>query len=163
MTNIELIAKIKSEIERQEKQCPLDTYEGRHKLFILGELKTFLSTLEKEDKHRLDMEHEIELQIMPSGNVAVYRGNRFIPTEQLTEEERLFVLDKVTKELGGEYKTINKIFALDFINFLDKNRREGKMCLSNGECEDIEKAVREDDWEKLDRYIRKYIGPEEND
>lgn len=50
------------------------------------------------------MEHEIELMIMPSGNVAVYRGNGFIPTEKLTEEERLFVLDKVIKELGGEHK-----------------------------------------------------------
>lgn len=47
------------------------------------------------------MEHEIELQVMPSGNVAVYRGNGFIPTEKLTEEERLFVLDKVIKELCG--------------------------------------------------------------
>ena len=43
-----IIEQIKAEIERQEKQCPLDTYEGRHKLFILGGLKTFLSTLESE-------------------------------------------------------------------------------------------------------------------
>lgn len=48
MTNEELIDKIKAEIERQEKQCPLDTYEGRHKLFILGGLKTFIATLESE-------------------------------------------------------------------------------------------------------------------
>lgn len=39
--------KLKAEIERQEKQCPLDTYEGRHRLFILGGLKTSLSTLEE--------------------------------------------------------------------------------------------------------------------
>ena len=51
---------------------------------------------------------------------------------------------------------IGKVLALGFIDFLDKNRREGKMCLSNGECEDIEKAVREQDWKKLDRYMRKY-------
>lgn len=43
-----IIEQIKAEIERQEKQCPLDTYEGRHKLFILGGLKTFLSTIESE-------------------------------------------------------------------------------------------------------------------
>lgn len=42
--------KLKAEIDRQEKQCPLDTYEGRHKLFILGELKTFLSTLEESER-----------------------------------------------------------------------------------------------------------------
>lgn len=51
------------------------------------------------------MTQEIELQIMPSGNVAVYRGNGFISTEKLTEEERLFVLDKVIKELGGEHRS----------------------------------------------------------
>lgn len=45
-----IIEKIRAEVERQEKQCPLDTYDGRHKLFILGGLKTFLSDLEKEEK-----------------------------------------------------------------------------------------------------------------
>lgn len=60
MTNAELIAKIKAEIERQEKQCPLDTYEGRHKLFVLGELKTFLSTFESEKQMNDGLEEEIE-------------------------------------------------------------------------------------------------------
>lgn len=140
------------------------------------------------------MEHEIELQIMPSGNIAVYRGNGFIPTEQLTEEEKEFIIDRIADELGVNTKGDRETFAehygclpepeyteeevisttqtimpslkpvvKSFIDFLDKNRREGKMCLSNGECEDIEKAFREQDWEKLGRYIRKYIGPEEND
>lgn len=59
------------------------------------------------------MEQEIELQIMPSGNVAVYRGNGFIPTEKLTEEERLFVLNKVIKELGGEHKVKTRDLALE--------------------------------------------------
>ena len=140
------------------------------------------------------MEHEIELQIMPSGNIAVYRGNGFIPTEQLTEEEKEFIIDRIADELGVNTKGDRETFAehygclpepeyteeevisttqtimpslkpvvKGFIDFLDKNRREGKMCLSNGECEDIEKAFREQDWEKLGRYIRKYIGSEEND
>jgi hypothetical protein len=158
-----------------------------------------------------------EVWVSESGNVAVYRGNGFIPTEKLTEEERLFVLDKVIKELGSEhkvetrdsaleaeikryteeqyhetfghgqgtldefdwediavtieetavhfvgwkekapeYKTISKILALGFIHFLDENRPEGKMCLSNGECGDIEKAFNEQDWPKLSRYLDKY-------
>lgn len=61
MTNEELIDKIKAEIERQEKQCPLDTYEGRHKLFILGGLKTFISTLESEKPMQEGLEEEINL------------------------------------------------------------------------------------------------------
>lgn len=48
------------------------------------------------------MENRIELWVFPTGNVAVYRGNAFIPTEQLTEEERLFVLDRVCDELKGK-------------------------------------------------------------
>jgi len=48
------------------------------------------------------MENRIELWVFPTGNVAVYRGSAFIPTEQLTEEERLFVLDRVCNELNRE-------------------------------------------------------------
>ena len=51
---------------------------------------------------RKNMEKRIELWVSPTGNVAVYRGNAFIPTEQLTEEERLFVLDRVCDELKGK-------------------------------------------------------------
>ena len=55
-------------------------------------------------------------------------------------------------------KNLQRTLALGFMNYLDKNRQEGKMCLSNGECEDIMKAVSEGDWEKLKRYTEKYIG-----
>lgn len=50
---------------------------------------------------RKNMENRIELWVSSTGNVAVYRGNTFIPTEQLTEEERLFVLDRICNELKG--------------------------------------------------------------
>lgn len=62
MTNTELLVKIKAEIERQEKQCPMDTYEGRHKLFILGYFKTFLSTFEESEKpmNQEGLEEEME-------------------------------------------------------------------------------------------------------
>lgn len=49
-----------------------------------------------------NMEKRIELWVSPTGNVAVYRGNAFIPTEQLTEEERFFVLNRVCDELKGK-------------------------------------------------------------
>ena len=48
---------------------------------------------------------------------------------------------------------------------LNKETYPGYCEISGGAIdygEDIEKAVREEDWEKLNRYIRKYIGPEEN-
>lgn len=89
-------------------------------------------------------------------------GNGQGTLDEFDWEDIAVMIDKTAvhfvgwKEKAPEYKTISKILALGFMHFLDENRRDGKMCLSNGECEDIEKAVREQDWKKLDRYIRKY-------
>ena len=113
---------------------------------------------------------------------ALYEKNEFELPSELVDELKLlkrytgspssfmdvsFVEEIVRlKSLRSNENTLMpslKPVVMDFIGFLDKNRREGKMCLSNGECEDIEKAFREQDWEKLGRYIRKYIGSEEND
>ena len=60
-----------------------------------------------------------------------------------------------------EYNKIKKILALGFIHFLDENRPEGKMCLSNGECAEIEKAFNEQDWQKLTKCLDKYIETED--
>jgi len=46
--------------------------------------------------------------------------------------------------------------ALNFMHYLNANRPKGKMCLSNGECADIEKAFIEHDWGKIIRYANKY-------
>ncbi len=47
--------------------------------------------------------------------------------------------------------------ASSFINYLDAYRCEGKMCVSNGECEDIENAFHNAMWDRLHRYYCKYI------
>lgn len=47
--------------------------------------------------------------------------------------------------------------AMSFIDYLDTHRYEGKMCVSNGECEDIENAFHNAMWDKLHRYYCKYI------
>ena len=47
--------------------------------------------------------------------------------------------------------------ATSFINDLDANIKQGIMCVSNMECEDIESAFRNADWAKLHRYHLKYI------
>lgn len=56
-----------------------------------------------------------------------------------------------------DYDKIKKVLALGFMHFLDENRPEGKMCLTNGECADIEKAFNEQDWSKLVRYLDKHL------
>ena len=54
------------------------------------------------------------------------------------------------------YQSAKHDLAIKFMNYLDENRPEGKMCLSNGECEDIDKAFKENDWAKIMRYVEKY-------
>lgn len=54
------------------------------------------------------------------------------------------------------FDTARHATALAFMNYCDKIRPNGKMCLSNGECEDIEKAFLVGDWEKIERYFHKY-------
>ena len=56
-----------------------------------------------------------------------------------------------------DYRYIKKILSIGFMTFLDSHRRERKMCLSNAECADIEKAFGTQDWAKLARYARKYL------
>ena len=59
------------------------------------------------------------------------------------------------------YDKIKKVLALGFMNFLDENKPKDKMCLSNGECADIEEAFNEQDWPKLERYLDKYTESED--
>ena len=54
------------------------------------------------------------------------------------------------------YQAAKHDLAIKFMNYLDENRPEGKMCLSNVECEDIDKAFKENDWVKIMRYVEKY-------
>lgn len=56
-----------------------------------------------------------------------------------------------------DYNKIKKVLALAFMDFLDANRPEGKMCLSNGECANIDDAFATGNWDMLSRYIEKYL------
>ena len=58
-------------------------------------------------------------------------------------------------------KDRNRDLALSFMAYLDENRPENKMCLSNAECEDIELAFQDMDWGKIIRYAEKYQPKQE--
>ena len=64
--------------------------------------------------------------------------------------------DEIYKEKDEAFKLGKHQLAIKFMNYLDENRPEGKMSLSNGECEDIDKAFKENDWPKIMRYVEKY-------
>ena len=63
----------------------------------------------------------------------------------------------MTGEFDSYYR-VKDYLGIAFMNYLDSIAAEGKMCLSNMECADIDKAFNEQDWAKIERYIRKYKG-----
>lgn len=60
--------------------------------------------------------------------------------------------------MDTDYELIKGLLSTAFMHYLDKNRKFGKMCLSNAECADIEKGFDTQDWPKLSRYAEKYLG-----
>lgn len=46
--------------------------------------------------------------------------------------------------------------SIGFMIYLDEHRPEGKMCLSNAECNQIGTAFKNQDWDTIIRYIEKY-------
>ena len=61
------------------------------------------------------------------------------------------------EEQNRDAKVVLTSCALSFIDYLDAHKYEGKMCVSNGECEDIENAFHNAMWDRLHRYYCKYI------
>lgn len=70
-------------------------------------------------------------------------------------------INTLSKQDMESYEKIKKVLALGFMNFLDENKPKDKMCLSNGECADIEKAFNEQDWPRLAGYLDKYTESED--
>lgn len=67
-------------------------------------------------------------------------------------------ITKLSEEKQNRFaKGVLSSCALSFINYLDAHKYESKMCVSNGECEDIENAFHNAMWDRLHRYYCKYI------
>lgn len=83
----------------------------------------------------------------------IERGSSQIPFGELAlrKEQLEWLMDRL-KFLHFQ----SRDYAITFWTYLDEHRPEGKMCLSNGECADIEKAFIEHDWTKILRYAKKY-------
>ena len=84
--------------------------------------------------------------------------------QEISEEKLLAWLKKqgtpakLSEEEQNRYaKVVLTSCAESFIKYLDAHKYEGKMCVSNGECEDIENAFHNAMWDRLHRYYCKYI------
>lgn len=90
--------------------------------------------------------------------IDLYRGNvqegklaEWTPLPMIVNEKEDFYVD-------GEFDSYSHIvgyISSAFMHYYDNNIPQGKMCLSNMECADIDKAFREQDWAKIERYIKK--------
>lgn len=68
--------------------------------------------------------------------------------------------DAERKQLYSDgFNAARKALASGFMQYLDEHRPEGKMCLSNGECAQLENAFKVGDVETIVRYIIKYQRP----
>lgn len=93
--------------------------------------------------------------------VDLYKGNvqdgklaEWTPLPMIVNKDEDFYVE-------GEFDSyyhIKGYLGIALMHYLDTNRQEGKMCLSNMECADIDKAFDEQDWAKIERYIKKYKG-----
>ena len=85
-----------------------------------------------------------------------YSGGTLTLNKEYKKELQYFLKSLRPQPKQEIYQSVKHDLAIKFMNYLDENRPEGKMCLSNGECEDIDKAFKENDWNKIIRYIEKY-------
>lgn len=76
-----------------------------------------------------------------------------------TKEEMITWLEKQGEPIDKNRlaKCVLIEVANSIMRWLDANCAEGNMCLSNMECEDIENAVRNADWEKVYGYMKKKL------
>ena len=96
--------------------------------------------------------------------VQFYYGSSLACKHTVSKDEMIAWLEKqggITKlseeEQNKFAKGVLTSSALSFIDYLDAHRYEGKMCVSNWECEDIENAFHNAMWDRLHRYYCKYI------
>lgn len=88
----------------------------------------------------------------------IERGSSQIPFGELAlRKEQLEWLMNKFKFLHSQPRD----YAITFWTYLDEHKPEGKMCLSNRERADIEKAFIEHDWAKILRYAKKYLSSKE--
>lgn len=84
-------------------------------------------------------------------------GIKLSSNDLFTEELKQIVEIESEEEQNKFANGVLTSCALSFINYLDAHKYEGKMCVSNGECEDIENAFHNAMWDRLHRYYCKYI------
>jgi len=90
--------------------------------------------------------------------VKSFMADGFDKDEVLAWLEKQCTPAKLSEEEQNRFaKGVLTSCAISFVDYLDAHKYKGKMCVSNGECEDIENAFHNAMWDRLHRYYCKYI------
>lgn len=96
--------------------------------------------------------------IKMSSEVGGFALHKWEAGEMLAWLEKQGTPAKLSEEEQNRFaKVVLSSCATSFIYYLDAHKYEGKKCVSNGECEDIENAFYNAMWDRLHRYYCKYI------
>lgn len=135
-------------IQAEYKELFGDEYSGEDIVDIFPELAE--SEDEKIRKAIIEFIHDT-----PSDEVENYSINK---TDMLAWLEKQGGITKLSEDEQNRFaKGVLSGCATSFIKYLEAHKYEGKMCVSNGECEDIENAFHNAMWDRLHRYYCKYI------
>jgi hypothetical protein len=105
----------------------------------------------------------------------LYKESNYMMADKTKTPQKIFLQENYGKQEYGveqdehirgmvkyfrcdeDYNKIKRVLAMSLMDFLDINKPEGKMCLSNGECKNIDDAFDNGDWDMIFRYIEKYV------
>ena len=111
----------------------------------------------------VESEDESEDEKIRKEIIAVFKGQIAFTSEEMGKRYIAWLEKQGTPAILSEEeqnrfaKGVLSSCAISFINYLDAHKYEGKMCVSNGECEDIENAFQNAMWDRLHRYYCKFI------
>ena len=129
-----------------------------HDKAALFSVRTALETLHPELAESEDEKMNRELIAYFKNNSVYIKWSGLDVKKVIAWLEKQGGITKLSEEEQNKFaKGVLTSCALSFIDYLDAHKYEGKMCVSNGECEDIENAFHNAMWDRLHRYYCKFI------
>lgn len=105
-----------------------------------------------------ELKEDEDERIKKAAVAFVKASNHFNYHLGISKEQVLAWLEKqVSIDENEVAKCVLNEVANSIMRWLDANLAEGNMCLSNMECEDIENAVRNANWQKIYGYMKKKL------
>jgi hypothetical protein len=143
-----------SEEDEESLACAISVFEG----FAEGKNVSVPPASAKRYLKRLKSLRPVKQEWSEEEIGHLYTLARYIKSRGYEDDGEFLegVANKLKSFCSQPYKVSVHELAIRFMNYLDKNRPEGKIRLSTSECLDIDKAFAEKDWAKILRYINKY-------